>query len=247
VLSINFGSAPKIADAIAAEPGQETWPYGVQQIYEFPNRWFIRKEQSDFGWDWGPAFAPAGPWQPAYVIQLGSEEVHVRNTLIDIYRQGQLPLLPPDQTQPWVVNASLDYFGQLPAGASLSYTLKDINNNTVTSGAMSNVNCTNETVTGETTIADGMVDLWWPNQMGSQNLYYMTIDLVSASNSTVASVTKRLGFRTIVLNETPISQVQLAQGIAPGNNWHFEINGHEFYAKGSNFIPVSSLGNSLHD
>ena len=55
VLSINFGSAPKIADAIAAEPGQETWPYGVQQIYEFPNRWFIRKEQSDFGWDWGPA------------------------------------------------------------------------------------------------------------------------------------------------------------------------------------------------
>lgn len=52
-LSINFGSAPNIADAIANEPGQETWPYGVEQVYEFPNRWFIRKEQSDFGWDWG--------------------------------------------------------------------------------------------------------------------------------------------------------------------------------------------------
>ena len=57
VLAINFGSAPNIADAIANEPGQETWPFGVQQVYEFPNRWFIRKEQSDFGWDWGPAFA----------------------------------------------------------------------------------------------------------------------------------------------------------------------------------------------
>ena len=34
-----------------------------------------------------------------------------------------------------------------------------------------------------------------------------------------------------------ISEEQIAQGIAPGNNWHFEINGHEFYAKGSNFIP----------
>jgi len=39
----------------------------------------------------------------------------------------------------------------------------------------------------------------------------------------------------------PISAAQLAQGIAPGNNWHFEINGHEFYAKGSNFIPPDAF------
>ncbi|KAK5136883.1 hypothetical protein LTR08_001805 [Meristemomyces frigidus] len=241
VLSINFGSAPKIADAIAAEPGQETWPAGPQLTYEFPNRWFIRKEQSDFGWDWGPAFAPAGPWKPAYVVQLADEEVHVRNSVIDIYRQGQLNNLPPDQTKPWVVNASLDYFGQLPEGATLRYTLADLENNTVSSGSMSSVNCTNATVTGETTIADGTVDLWWPNQLGPQTLYYMTIDLVSTSNTTIASVTKRLGFRTIVLNENPISDAQLAQGIAAGNNWHFEVNGHEFYAKGSNFIPPDAF------
>jgi beta-mannosidase len=29
VLSMNFGSAPKIADQIAGEPDVETWPYGV--------------------------------------------------------------------------------------------------------------------------------------------------------------------------------------------------------------------------
>ena len=46
VLSIDFGSAPLIANAIAEQPGQETWPAGVQQVFEFPNRWFIRKEQS---------------------------------------------------------------------------------------------------------------------------------------------------------------------------------------------------------
>lgn len=241
VLSINFGSAPLIADAIASEPGQETWPYGVQQIYEFPNRWFIRKEQSDFGWDWGPAFAPAGPWQPAYVVQLGEDEVHVRNSVVDIYRQGQLNNLPPDQMKPWVVNASLDYFGSLPAGATLRYTFMDMENSTVTSGEMGGVNCTNATVTGDTTIPASMVDLWWPSQLGPQTLYYITIDLVSTSNTTLASVTKRVGFRTIVLNENPISQAQLAQGIAPGNNWHFEINGHEFYAKGSNFIPPDAF------
>ena len=39
----------------------------------------------------------------------------------------------------------------------------------------------------------------------------------------------------------PISDAQIAQGIAPGNNWHFEINGHECYAKGSNFIPPDAF------
>lgn len=29
-LSINFGSAPDIARAIAEQPGQEQWPYGVE-------------------------------------------------------------------------------------------------------------------------------------------------------------------------------------------------------------------------
>lgn len=51
-LSINFGSAPLIAQSIADEPGQETWPYGVEIPFEIPNRQFIRKEQNDFGWDW---------------------------------------------------------------------------------------------------------------------------------------------------------------------------------------------------
>jgi beta-mannosidase len=241
VLSINFGSAPIIANQIADEPGQETWPFGVQQLYEFNNRWFIRKEQSDFGWDWGPAFAPAGPWQPAHIVQLESNQVHVRNSIVDVYRRGQLNNLPPDQSQPWVVNASLDYFGSLQKGVTLSYVLRDINNKTISKGSFENVNSTEDTVTGAAMISDDLVNLWWPSQLGPQTLYWMTINLESSGGSSLATVTKRLGFRTIVLNETPISKEQLAQGIAPGNNWHFEINGHEFYAKGSNFIPPDAF------
>ena len=68
-------------------------------------------------------------------------------------------------------------------------------------------------------------------------MYYLSVDIKSSSNQTITSVNRRIGFRTIVLNELPIDQGQIAKGIAPGNNWHFEINGHPFYAKGSNFIP----------
>lgn len=51
-LTINFGSAPQIAQDIADQPGQETWPYGTEIPFEIPNRQFIRKQQNDFGWDW---------------------------------------------------------------------------------------------------------------------------------------------------------------------------------------------------
>ncbi|KAF2120889.1 putative beta-mannosidase [Lophiotrema nucula] len=222
-LSINFGSAPIIANQTAALPDQETWPYGVEGLFEFPNRQFIRKEQNDFGWDWGPAFAPAGPWQPAFIVQLGANNIYIRNTLVDVYREGQQNLLLPDQMKDWVLNASVDYLGSLPAGSSLTYSLTKANSTTL-SGLLQNV-----------TLVD--VELWWAIGQGPQILYNLTLDITDGNNSTIASVTKRIGFRTIVLNEWPISQDQLDQGIAPGNNWHFEINGHEFYAKGSNFIP----------
>nr|POE46822.1 beta-mannosidase a [Quercus suber] len=239
-ISITFGSAPLIANDIAAQPGQETWPYGPQMVYEFPNRWFIRKEQSDFGWDWGPAFAPAGPWQPAFVVQISPNEVHIRNSIIDIYRKGQLNNVPPDQTVPWIVNASVDYIGTLPSDATLHYHLQTTSNETVSYGNLGNVNCTNSTLTGAVFIPDAEVKLWWPSQLGEQNLYHIEIAIVS-KNTPIASVRKRVGFRTIVLNEFPVSDAQLAKGVAPGNNWHFEINGHEFYAKGSNFIPPDAF------
>jgi beta-mannosidase len=96
----------------------------------------MRKEQSDFGWDWGPAFAPAGIWLPAYAIQLPNSGVYVRNTLLDIHRQSQLNNLPPDQSAPWIVNARLDILGTVPSSATLELDILDTSNTTVVSGSL---------------------------------------------------------------------------------------------------------------
>jgi beta-mannosidase len=45
----------------------------------------------------------------------------------------------------------------------------------------------------------------------------------------------------VVLDQTHISDFDIAVGIAPGNKWNFEINGHEIYCKGSNFLPPDAF------
>ncbi|KAK7911961.1 beta-mannosidase [Apiospora marii] len=237
-LSLNFGSAPQITEDIANEAGQTDWPYGVNSLFTIPHRQFMRKEQNDFGWDWGPAFAPAGPWLPAFVVQLNrGQQVHPRNVLVDIYREGQRNNLIPDQSKPWIVNASIDYIGKPIDNPSLNFVLRDAMNQTVAEGALQNVTSAPGVVTGLTTVPSEGVDLWWPVGMGPQTLYWLTVNAIGPDNITVASVTRRVGFRTIVLNSLPVPDEEIAMGVAPGNHWHFEINGHPFFAKGSNFIP----------
>ena len=210
-------------------------------MFEFPNRQFMRKQQSDFGWDWGPAFAPAGPWQPAYCVQLDSPAVYIRNTLLDIYRLGQVNNIPPDQGQPWVINASLDCLGSLPIDASLSYELKDASGQMVHNGDLQKINISGGAVSGIVVVPDDSVQLWWPHGLGPQTLYDISLNLLDSGRQ-IASVQKRVGFRTIVLNEGVVTEEQISQGVAAGNNWHFEINGHPFFAKGSNFIPPDVFG-----
>ncbi|KAJ5621146.1 hypothetical protein N7510_005130 [Penicillium lagena] len=243
VVSINFGSAPQIVDAIAADPNSEKWPSGIIGTFEFPNMFYMRKEQSDFGWDWGPAFAPAGPWRDAYLVQFEREKsVYVLNTDLDIHRQGQINHIAPDQSQPWIVNASIDFIGSLPSNPSMTIEVRDVESGKILrSESVDKVNVSKMAITGSMAIDANVPNLWWPNGLGKQNLYYVTVTIHDKQEQALASVTKRTGFRTIFLNRSNITDAQLAQGIAPGANWHFEINGHEFYAKGANLIPPDAF------
>lgn len=237
-LRILFASAPATAGAIAAQPGQETWPDLVEIVFEFSNRQFIRKEQNDFGWDWGPGFAPSGIWKPAWIVQLEDAEVYVRNSDLDLYRAGQINNLPPDQGANWILNASVDVIGTLPKDAKLRYAVIEVDSDEqVSCGELSNITNSGGTITGTAVLDKDDYNLWWPSGLGQQKLYFIEVSISSPSGAILVSVKKRTGFRTIVLNLGEVTEAQLSQGTAPGNNWHFEINGHEFYAKGSNFIP----------
>ncbi|KAJ7442724.1 glycoside hydrolase family 2 protein [Mycena galericulata] len=241
-LALNFGSAVNITYALAVGPNEDGDDNFADSCAgatgnEFSCKPYARKEQSDFGWDWAPSLVPAGPWQPIYAVQMIIGEVYASNTLIDIYRKGQMNNLPPDQTQPWVFNCSIDYVGTLIAESGMKLTLTDANNKRVLSQSLTGITKSNGTITGSTTISASAVDLWWPNGMGDQTLYTASMTVSGLLGIPITTVEKTVGFRTIVLNLGNITDTQLAEGVAPGANWHFEINGHEFYAKGANFVP----------
>lgn len=135
-----------------------------------------------------------------------------------MYRHGQLNNLPPDQTADWVFNASVDVVGNIPPEAYLRYSIVDLDTQTqVSSGNLSNIVNGGDVITGIATLDASEYELWWPNGLGAQKLYNMSVEVISDQEA-IAVVSKRMGFRTIVLNMEPISNLQLSQGIINGSN-----------------------------
>lgn len=163
----------------------------------------------------------------AACCQTDAPELEVPNSALDIYRVGQLNNLPPDQGADWVLNCSIDALGTIPSGARLSYRIAEAESGlVVASGRLQDVTSAGNVITGSTTLSGAAYRLWWPAGMGDQSLYNITVDVVEGGR-TLASVTKRTGFRTIVLNMGVVTEQQLAQGIAPGNNCRLSTMHHD--------------------
>lgn len=126
--------------------------------------------------------------------------------------------MPPDQSTDWIFNASVDVVGNIPLEAYLRYSIVDLDTKKqVSNGSFSNIVNGGDVITGIATLNASEYELWWPNGLGAQKLYNMTVEIIS-KRKTIASVSKRMGFRTIVLNMEPISDLELSQGIINGSN-----------------------------
>jgi beta-mannosidase len=200
-------------------------PYGLQRLqerhmnewgtdhYKVPGGAWLRKSPSNYGWDWGPRLVTSGIWRDIELLAYSTarlEDVAITQE----HNNGTVSLtiataVTRTQPAPLTVQATLTYQDEIIASSETTFT--------------------GDTAVSQLTIPNPQ--LWWPNGMGLQPLYHLTVTLTS--NATVLdSQHKRLGLRTLTLDRHTDQW---------GESFQFMVNGVPFFAKGANWIPADTL------
>ncbi|XP_022214341.2 beta-mannosidase [Drosophila obscura] len=196
----------------------------------------LRKMQSSFAWDWGPAAPSMGLWKN---VQLEIYEVAViRDIDVDISRSAN--------GSHWNmhIRCYMDAVGRQNFYATLIlYAVELLDHpvvvNTYTYQPISYLT---PVIEFDQAVPIEKVTAWWPNGYGDQKLYPLHFTLkawLGSNGPEVRSKTKsqkslRVGFRTLELVEVPAADKL-------GNTFLFRVNGLEIFMKGSNYIPSHIL------
>ncbi|PRP76382.1 beta-mannosidase [Planoprotostelium fungivorum] len=165
-----------------------------------------------YGWDFAPSFPGQGIVKPVRLVAYDVAKISYLNVIVtkssgETWKVQLLAYVNGVSGAKGVLNATLPEFN-----LSLSQDL------TLTNGE--------NVFTFEFSVESPQ--LWWPLGYGSQPLYNTTIRLSDEGGNFQEEKTKKIGFRTIVLNND-------AQG--NGNLFIFQVNGVNIMGRGSNYCP----------
>ncbi|MDT8390818.1 MAG: glycoside hydrolase family 2 protein [Lentisphaeria bacterium] len=174
---------------------------------------WIRKEASNFGWDWGPILVTAGIWRGIRLAAFST--ARIGDIRIDQEHSGGGVTLN--------VFTTVDAAGgdALTARVTALFKGKTVDSKDI---------LTTDSDTLSLTIPNP--SLWWPAGMGGQPLYDVRVELLSGDGEVVDSQTKRVGLRTLVLDRHDDEW---------GESFQFVVNGVPFFAKGANWIPADAI------
>ena len=208
-LEIRFDSPLPVMKA-----GMETLEMkgGVHAPHEPYGRAYLRKEQCNFGWDWGPVLITCGI---------------TGNIGLRAWNQACLESVVTSQRfrddGAAVLNVEALFSGDVSQADQISVSLcKD----------------GTEVASADASSGSSSVELllenperWWPNGFGEQPLYTLT-GCHSRNGEEESSQTKTIGFRELEL---------VTEKDKWGESFFFRVNGVSIFAKGSNWIPADTL------
>lgn len=206
------------------------YPYAVPrsvQLGSIPNGNFLRKGQSDFGWDWGPALAGSGVWLPlrlvafqqARVVGARVHQYHAsgmsaahRAALGPGLQAGDVMLRVRTFLRASGAEQSAALTGQLCASIDLG-----------AGGQLSN--CTVVTLPAADLLGERGADvwlrvgaaaapLWWPAGYGAQPLFDVVATFTDGA-ACASSVRRKVGFRTVELVRESGPERQNGESILP--------------------------------
>jgi beta-mannosidase len=181
---------------------------------------WVRKEQCNYGWDWGPCLLTCGIWRPVKLF--AGKALKFKDVSI-----GQKHLKDGSVT----LDIKTELTGGGPAVSAGASVTVSLGQNTVVKGNIAFIDGL-----GNIRLNIPKPELWWPNGMGSQPLYTVVINLVSKEGTLLDNVTKRIGLRTLHIQRKPDKW---------GESFQFAVNDVPFFAKGACWIPADTFAPHL--
>ena len=133
-----------------------------------------RKEQCQFGWDWGPRYVTAGIWRDIRLegwsgnrlAGVSVDQAHAADGAVTLSISHELARPDRRSTCRWRL---FDDDGAVSSGAGRKVTI-------------------------------GKPKLWWPSGQGDQPLYTLEVDVAGPDGKAIGSWRRRIGLRTIALD-----------------------------------------------
>ena len=178
----------------------------------FAGKPWLRKMHCSFGWDWGPVAPSVGLWRDIEIIAVHSVLVEPVRVL-QKHSENQVKL-----------SCLLDYLHLDPAAAAQVKLSLSLDGHCV---AETQIAAEGPHQSIDLTITEPQ--LWWPNDLGEQPLYDLTVAICDGDEQVLCSQHKRIGLREIAL---------IRENDDAGQSFSFRVNGKDFFAKGANWVPV---------
>ena len=162
----------------------------------------LRKAHCMFGWDWGPRLPDAGIWRPIFLRTW--DTARLKNALmLQAHHDGVVDVT----IRPEIAGESA-WSAEITAPDGEVLTLP-------------------ETTAAEQVIAIQNPQLWWPNGLGKQPLYRVTVRLATGDTRTW-----RIGLRTMTVSREKDEW---------GEEFCHVVNGMKVFAMGADYIPEDNI------
>lgn len=162
----------------------------------------LRKAHCMFGWDWGPRLPDAGIWRPIFLRTW--DAARLENALmLQAHHDGVVDVT----IRPEIAGESA-WSAEITAPDGEVLTLP-------------------ETTAAEQVITIGHPQLWWPNGLGKQPLYRVTVRLATGDTRTW-----RIGLRTMTVSREKDEW---------GEEFCHVVNGMKVFAMGADYIPEDNI------
>ncbi|MEJ6949963.1 beta-mannosidase [Natronospora cellulosivora (SeqCode)] len=211
-IQVHFDAPMPYLRAKEGEDYLPAWSVGDHRLNA--GSW-IRKQASNFGWDWGPKMVTAGIWRDIEILAFDIARIKEVEILQDHSKDNIVKL---------DINVNLDSFSEEEREVKVllefeGEILMEARGTTLDNNFTMDYEIENP-------------KLWWPNGMGEQPLYNINIYLLDKFHNIIDQNKKSIGLRTLNL---------VLEDDEWGQSFKFAINSVPFFAKGANWIPADTF------